>query len=474
MRYEEFEPDPDRLAQRILAEAALLAEAGAGAANPVADRALPTTLSGLIALRDREFVESAYRVVLGRPPDGAGLDHYLQALRGGRLDKIDIIGDLRYSREGRVRGVPLQGLGLRYAVRRAARLPLLDWFTRWLDAMRRVTGVVKDVDRHQRELEQLQAVTESHSAAIQALQDRTTRLDDMFRHLQFLESELQKMRVETSGHSENIAAANLRYERLSAANARLLHQMRALTLSASPATRAEQQDLHVSPAAASPQTFDLFYVEFEDRFRGPRERIKERQELYLDYLASAGAGSATAPVIDLGCGRGEWLELLAEHGCIARGVDGNRLMVEENRTRGLDVVEGDVVKYLMGLPDASVGMLTGFHIIEHLPFGVLVQILDECHRVLRPHGCVVFETPNPENLVVGAYTFYFDPTHRNPIPPQLAQFLLEHRGFEQVEILRLHPRADEGLDQALLDKWFRSATDYAVIGWKGGRSADAN
>jgi O-antigen chain-terminating methyltransferase len=98
--------------------------------------------------------------------------------------------------------------------------------------------------------------------------------------------------------------------------------------------------------------------------------------------------------------------------------------------------------------------------------------LDECRRVLQPGGCVIFETPNPENLVVGAYTFYFDPTHRNPLPPQMIEFLVEQRGFADVEILRLHPRAEEGSDQELLNKWFRTATDYAVIGWKDGRAAD--
>jgi O-antigen chain-terminating methyltransferase len=116
-------------------------------------------------------------------------------------------------------------------------------------------------------------------------------------------------------------------------------------------------------------------------------------------------------------------------------------------------------------------MVTGFHIIEHLRFDLLIRLLDECRRVLRPGGCILFETPNPENLVVAAYTFYFDPTHRHPLPPQLTEFVVRERGFTDVEILRLHPRAEEGSDQALLDKWFRGATDYAVIAWKDGKAA---
>jgi O-antigen chain-terminating methyltransferase len=115
-------------------------------------------------------------------------------------------------------------------------------------------------------------------------------------------------------------------------------------------------------------------------------------------------------------------------------------------------------------------MVTGFHIIEHLRFDLLVRLFDECRRVLRPGGCMLFETPNPENLVVGAYTFYFDPTHRHPLPPRMIEFVVRERGFADVEILRLHPRSEEGVDDVLLDKWFRGPTDYAVIAWKDGRA----
>jgi O-antigen chain-terminating methyltransferase len=185
----------------------------------------------------------------------------------------------------------------------------------------------------------------------------------------------------------------------------------------------------------------------------------------------AGAGTESAPILDIGCGRGEWLQLLLEHGCIARGVDLNHAMIVENKQRGLDVIEHDALAYLANLPEASVRMVTGFHIIEHLRFDLLVRLFDECRRVLQPGGCIVFETPNPENLVVGAYTFYFDPTHRHPLPPQMVEFLAQQRGFADVDILRLHPRPEHGADEALLDKWFRGPVDYAVVGWKDGKPA---
>ena len=104
------------------------------------------------------------------------------------------------------------------------------------------------------------------------------------------------------------------------------------------------------------------------------------------------------------------------------------MMVAQCRERGLDVAEDDVLRYLRGLPDASLGAITGFHIIEHLPFEVLVDLVTESHRALKPGGIVAFESPNCKNLVVGASNFHIDPTHRSPVFPETAQFFLRYMG----------------------------------------------
>jgi len=217
------------------------------------------------------------------------------------------------------------------------------------------------------------------------------------------------------------------------------------------------------PSSEHDHTLDALYVSFEDRFRGTREQVKSTQQVYLGYLADVGAGVPTAPVLDIGCGRGEWLELLREQGLTARGLDLNRVMIHECHGYGLEVIEGDAIEYLRRQPANSLGAITGFHIVEHLPFPQLITLLDETLRVLKPGGVAIFETPNPENLVVGAYTFYFDPTHRNPLPPPTLQYLVEIRGFAKVDILRLHPREEAGHADTFLDKWIRTAVDYAVI-----------
>jgi SAM-dependent methyltransferase len=218
---------------------------------------------------------------------------------------------------------------------------------------------------------------------------------------------------------------------------------------------------------------DALYVGLEDQFRGTREEIKERLRTYLPILKEAKLGSKRMPILDVGCGRGEWLELLKDEDLKAQGVDVNRVLAENCREQGLDVIERDVLVHLRSLPDGSLGAVTGFHIIEHLPFEVVVKLVDEIIRVLKPGGVAILETPNPENILVGSHTFYLDPTHRNPLPSALVKFIVEARGLCRVEVMNLHSlnvhRVKEtGLEEITkrFNDLFYGPMDYAVVGWK--------
>lgn len=213
------------------------------------------------------------------------------------------------------------------------------------------------------------------------------------------------------------------------------------------------------------------YLEFEANFRGSKEMIRERLKANLPYFKQ-NAELFSEPVLDLGCGRGEWLQLLKEADIPAIGVDSNTAMIQCCTDSGLEAYVGDALQYLAAMPANSLSGLTAFHIIEHLPLNVFIQLIDEARRVVRPGGVVLFETPNPENLIVGACNFYIDPTHRNPLPPALVAFLLKARGFERVEIDRRHPGDPalllKGDDEAItgpLNRLLFGAQDYAAIGY---------
>jgi SAM-dependent methyltransferase len=224
-----------------------------------------------------------------------------------------------------------------------------------------------------------------------------------------------------------------------------------------------------STLLADDHSLDQFYIEFENKFRGPEKDIKDRLKTYLPYFKEAKK-TPNHPVLDIGCGRGEFLKLLKEHDVHAKGLDLNESMVKRAKEQGLDVIQADAMQYMHDLPSGSAYAVTGFHIVEHIPFATLLRLMDECYRAIQPGGYAIFETPNPENIIVGSLNFYHDPSHLNPIPPALLAFVMETRGFSDVQIKRLHPmeaeiEAEDPLVRRMAERMF-GASDYAVVARK--------
>jgi len=210
-----------------------------------------------------------------------------------------------------------------------------------------------------------------------------------------------------------------------------------------------------NPAAFAP-TLDAYkYVGFEDQFRGSQDTIRARLESYLPYFAGA------ADVLDVGCGRGEFLDLLKTKEIAARGLDLNHEMVEVCRARGLDVTEADVVSYLGGLPDASLGGLFAAQVVEHLQPGYLLRFLELAHHKLRPGAPLVLETLNPACWVAFFDSFIRDITHVWPLHPDTLRYLVLASGFATARIEyrspvapqdKLQPvAADDGVATDLVD-----------------------
>lgn len=214
---------------------------------------------------------------------------------------------------------------------------------------------------------------------------------------------------------------------------------------------------------------DGFYRAFEDRHRGSRELISERLRVYLPFLEPLKSLYQDYPILDLGCGRGEWLELLQSEGYAPMGVDLDEGMLQACQALGLPARNADALAALRELPDNSLIALTGFHIAEHIPFPILQEVVAEALRVLRPAGLLILETPNAENLAVGSNTFYLDPTHERPLPSPLLSFLTEHAGFAKVKVVRLQERPELRTAETVIglsDVLSGVSPDYAVIGQK--------
>lgn len=223
-------------------------------------------------------------------------------------------------------------------------------------------------------------------------------------------------------------------------------------------------------AAAVDRRSDEFYERFEDAMRGSEAAVTAALTPYLDVLREREAVGGL--VLDIGSGRGEWLQILAAAGVTARGVDTNEKAVEGCLALGLDVILGDAIAYLRELPHDSLLAVTGFHLIEHLPVEFQRELAQAALGALRPGGVLILETPNPTNLNVGAASFWLDPTHLRPVNPAFLAFLLSDVGYVGVETRFLHPRdgyQDSEGEAALADElmWaLRGPQDYAVLGVK--------
>lgn len=217
------------------------------------------------------------------------------------------------------------------------------------------------------------------------------------------------------------------------------------------------------------------YKEFENRMRGSREEIKERLKEYEGIINQVKVNSGKKLfALDLGCGRGEWLELLQDYQIVALGVDTDNTMLNECKKRGLDVINEDLLVYLQNMHSASADIVTAFQVVEHLPIEVLIETLKEIERILRSGGVVILETPNPENIIIGSCNFYLDPSHTTKLPPELLRFLVRNAGLSTVDIVRLHPYNAINMDDIAIQNntiqqianFFNNYADYAVVAYK--------
>ncbi|WP_051302885.1 class I SAM-dependent methyltransferase [Psychromonas aquimarina] len=211
-----------------------------------------------------------------------------------------------------------------------------------------------------------------------------------------------------------------------------------------------------------------FYRAFEDKFRGSRALIKNRIKIYLPFILKLKELYPDSSALDIGCGRGEWLELLKDNGISAQGIDLDSGMLDACLELGLDVIQDNGIQYLKEQNDNSIAIVSAFHVVEHISFDDLQVLVEESLRVLKPGGILILETPNPENIKVATEKFYLDPTHIKSIPSELLSFISEFHGFIRTKVVKLN-EPKELVNQncaSLMDVLGGTSPDYAVVAQK--------
>ena len=423
------------------------------------------------------FVELAFLTWVGRAADPVGRGHYLGRLQQG-TPRLEVLAQLAGSPESVMyRGKAqwplwlrplLWGLRLPSAFARRGTRALLRRIEGRLGRRARgggpgliwrLAGTIDERDRLR------QGDIDALSGELLATSERLT----------VTQSELAGAKSSTQALADGLSSWRTQLGTEHEATAKALAAVRAriAVREYQSAGASQPSTLAGDPAPVADDEVSRYYLTLESVFRGDPDRIRAQLEAdYLPLLVNARDAAGDGRCVDLGCGRGEWLDLLAGHGFDAQGVDLNPAMARAASARGHEVTVGDALTFLRAMPDDSVLAVSALHLAEHLDFSTLFRVVAESRRVLKPRGLLILETPNPENIWVATHTFHHDPTHSQPLTPASLEFLVNHHGLETVAVLRLHPYPDEarlpGNDPASerLNAMTCGGQDFAVVASK--------
>lgn len=387
---------------------------------------------------DMLFIEESYRILLERRPDPDGINYIMAAIRTGTSKKT-IINSMHLSpeaaelRQGHTLLSGIEKMAIRLWMKGQA-------IYSWLNALRHLSDTRIQTAQL---LIQIRDLRESIIPLQERVMEKFEKLKAQVLYVQNMEAQAQQRRLDQFFFDSRQA------------------------FKPSP----DEKDIQ-RLESISEHGIDRYYIALEESFRGSRDAILNRCQSYLDLVKNRFLPERNIRAVDLGCGRGEWLQILTNHYPEARGVDSNSAMVAECRSHGLWAEQGDLIQWIQTQPDCSLDLITAFHVIEHLSFKDLNLLMAEANRLLAEDGMLLIETPNPDNLYTAANMFYRDPTHRHPIPKELASHLLTFHGLADIEIIPLHPfpesmrlPEDNELSRRFNDLIY-GAQDYVIIARK--------
>jgi SAM-dependent methyltransferase len=418
-------------------------------------------VNDFLRFHDRAFITNAYEGLLKRVPDSAGLSHNLDRLRRGTHSKIEILGRLRYSPEGKAKKVRVKGLLFHFGLAQAYKLPLLGYLARLGTAMIRLPIIV----RNQTQFEQYVAAT---------LQQHQEYVDSVVGSVENGFGRNAERIVELEESKADRTEITLLGERLSAFQGNLA-DLRSLVgdLESRLAVEDLPNQLELSGQDYLSKAIELAETPIESMksFRGSElyyylfshvfyesQNVARNQVKYIDYIDMEKAKGRT--ILDVGCGRGEFQKILKDGGLRSIGIDINGLEVELLKEKGFDVYKADALEFLQTTTEKFY-CITAFQVIEHFEKDYLRKFLKSCYEKLDSNGLLILETINP-HCQIGFSSFYMDETHVRPLPPEMMVFILQWIGFKEVKLLYSNLLLEEfkGKDAT------RNYQNYAIIGVK--------
>jgi len=208
------------------------------------------------------------------------------------------------------------------------------------------------------------------------------------------------------------------------------------------------------------------YIEFENQFRGSRESILERLDQYRGVLTYIKEEYPRAKALDLGCGRGEWLQKCQQYELSAQGIDASSSMIKYCKKEGLNACKGNIFKIMPHLKSNCYSLITAFHIIEHLENDRITKLLYEAERLLKKNGIMIIEMPSIDNIYVSTDSFYLDETHINKIHPKLLIYKLGLHGFKSTELNYINGEPEEKQNHLMRKLFYNVGQDVSIVACK--------
>jgi O-antigen chain-terminating methyltransferase len=480
-------------------------------------------LYDLLKYNGKGFITIVYKTILERDPDPEGMVFYLNACKM-MMSKVEIINDILISPEGKTKGIKVLGIKKALFFKKIKKsiisIPILGRIAQLIWILWNISSYISNLQKETTisliEIEGIQSKLASmeniHSriddiiAQLSVLQDLPdqvqgiqsklasmknihSRIDDIIAQLSVLQDlpdQVQgiQSKQEMYDDLENQLATNkqeledLRYlygdlnKNYTDYRQNVAYLNRKLHL-----INHELKDIYdigkdeTGKRIATIDIDSYKYLAFENLYRGSRDEIKERQRQYVDYIKKAYEQSQGDYMLDAGCGRGEFLELMQEANIPAVGIDINDEILEDCRKYGLNAKVSDILEYLGSISNNSLVGLSAFQVVEHLSVDYLSEFIELSFQKIKKGGVIILETINPSTFIAMKY-FWMDLSHIRPIPNETLRFLIENSGFRDISTKFSSPVPDQfkltGDDNNIkkLNELLYGYQDYALIGWK--------